>query len=231
MRKVKFSLVIPAYNEEKRIKKTLPTLAKLGNLYEIIMICDGKDKTAEIAKKSRKPIKVLSYPFRLGKGKAIIEGFKNAKGEIVGFCDADQPALYKEFERLVKILKRKKEVDMVIGSRYIKGARVRISLKRKILSRIFNCLSETLFRFGIKDTQCGLKVMKKKALDSIIDDMKVVGWLFDIELIYKFKKRGFKILEAPIKWQETKGSKFSLEMLIDMFLSLIMFWLREERYK
>jgi len=133
--------------------------------FEIIVVCNGcTDKTPEIVKEfsSDKPeIKLLVFEKILGKGGAVLEGFKSANGDIVGFTDADDSISADEFEKLIKFLNT---YDCAIGSKAIKGseALIKQSLIRRFLARVFRQYVNILFRLNIKDTQCGTKFFLKK---------------------------------------------------------------------
>ncbi|MEM5835088.1 MAG: glycosyltransferase family 2 protein [Candidatus Aenigmatarchaeota archaeon] len=224
------SVIIPAYNEEKRIRKTLniylPIFKKYyKNSFEVIIITDGcKDKTPDIVKKFSKKykfIKHINYQNRLGKGGAIIEGFKVASGKIVGFLDADGSTSPKSIISLIKYLNK---YDGVIASRWIKKSKVvkKQSLSRRIASRIFNFLVRFLFGFNFKDTQCGAKFFRKKAIEDILPEIGLTDWAFDIDLLYRFSKRNYKIKEVPITWRYKEGSKLKLSKTsVKMLLSVL----------
>jgi glycosyltransferase involved in cell wall biosynthesis len=173
---MKLSLVIPAYNEEKRIKKTLldydQFLQSNYECYEIIVVCDGcYDQTPLIVKnysKTNNKIKLLEFEHRLGKGGGIIEGFKHAEGEIIGFTDADGATNPFEYQKLINSVI--KGVDVAIGSRRVKGARITVhqSSEREFVSKIFNILVKIIFSLEVNDTQCGCKVFKEEVVKKIL---------------------------------------------------------------
>ncbi len=224
------SVIIPAYNEEKRIEKTLRNyITFLKKLYkenfEIIVITDGcEDFTPKIVENLCKEFPCIIHirpPKRLGKGGAIIKGFKVAKGEVVGFLDADGSTPCESIEFLLKNLRGH---DGVIASRWINGAVIRKDepLARRIASRVFNFLVRVLFGFHFKDTQCGAKFFRKKAIKSVVNELGLTDWAFDIDLLYRLNKKGFKIKEVPITWRYEEGSKLNLvKVSIQMFLSVI----------
>ena len=223
-----FSLVIPSYNEEKRIKPVVENfsdfLSKNIDKYEIIAVCNGcTDTTPKIisalAKKNRS-IKLLNFKKKLGKGGAIVQGFKKAQFDNLGFIDADESV---SPEEIMFLLNNLQNYDCVIGSRKLKNSRIlaKQSLPRRISSRVFNIIINALFNLNIKDTQCGAKVFKKRAIDKIISQIKTKDYEFDVELLWKLKKNKFKIKELPIAWKHKGHSKFSLLNSPKMLLSLI----------
>ena len=216
------SIIIPAYNEERRVQNTLILYLDYFDC-EIIVVCDGQDGSAEIVKNLSKKypkIKLLKFISKLGKGGAIIEGFKKSSGDYVGFVDADEAVSPEQFEILLNELENS---DCAIGSRRIYGSEIlrRQPLKRVISSRIFNTLSNGLFDLRIKDTQCGAKVFRRKVIENVLHKLKSTGFEFDVELLWRIKKEGFSIKEVPIIWRHIDKSSFSLKYAPAMFVGLI----------
>jgi len=226
---MKLSIIIPAHNEEKRISKTLEDYGgffpkKYRKNVEIIAVLNGcEDNTLSVVKKFRKKysqIKYLDFK-RAGKGFAIIEGFKAAKGDLVGFTDADGSTSAKAFYDLVLNIKN---YDGIIASRWIKGAVIRPKQPffRRIASRIFNVIIRVLFGFKFRDTQCGAKIFKKTSVKSVLPKLGVTEWAFDIDLLYQMKKMNFKIKEVPTIWKDSEGSRLNVSKTsIRMLLSIV----------
>ena len=228
------SIIIPAYNEEKRIKKTLKAYGDYFEQkkkekileYEILVVINNtKDKTEEVIKKiqiKNKRIKYLNFK-KGGKGFAITEGFKDAlkkNFDIIGFVDADFATEPEDFYELVKGIKI---FDGTIASRWIKGSIVKTkqTILRRILSRGFNLIVRGLFLFPYGDTQCGAKVFRKEAIKSIIHDLRLTEWAFDINLLYLLRKKGFRVKEIPTIWEDKLNSNIDLAKTpIQMFLSV-----------
>jgi len=223
---VKTSIIIPAYNEEERIKKTVEEYIKYfkNHDYELIIIPNGcKDKTEAITKQISKKYphviyKIIKEP--IGKGGAVKEGFKISQGELIGFVDADNSTKPEDFENLIKNIGK---YDCIIASRYIKGSKVKPKQKitRIIGSRGFNFIVRILFGLNINDTQCGAKLFKNKAIKEIIPKLDITRWAFDVDLLFNLKRNKYKIKEYPTVWEDKSGSKFKLHKAIpEMFLSL-----------
>ena len=216
-----FSLVIPAYNEVGRIESTLKNLMftldfqlRYWKNYELLIIMDGcKDGTPETVRaliKDRLGITAIVIPNRLGKGGAIIEALKYAKGDFIAFIDADGSIPIAELNKLMELTD---QYDLVIGSRYMKNSvlPIRRPLKRFLFSRSFNVLTKLMFwrLRDIKDTQCGLKLFTKDLVDGINGDLLITDFVFDVNLIYAASRKGFKVKEVGINWIEKEGSKLS----------------------
>jgi len=234
---LKISIIVPAHNEEKNIsnclKKLINHFSKTRYSYEIIVSEDGStDKTFEIARKfekKNKKIKVLHSKKRLGKGGGIIKGFKQATGDIVIFTDADLSALPPEMNKLIDEINS--GTDVAIASKYTKDSKIpkKPPLKKRLAGKFFNFVVNLFFNFGIKDTQCGLKAIRKNVLDKIISELNVTGWGFDIEFLLRTKQHKFKIKEVPITWSHReKTTKFSfLSDSFHMGFNVFNLWLKE----
>lgn len=218
MEEMKLSIIIPAFNEEEMIQKSLEKISQFfktkGFPFEIIVVDDGsKDKTASIVETSQKnnpEIKLIKNPHK-GKGFAVYTGVKNASGNYLCFCDADLSTPIEEFERLRE--KIAEGFEVVIASREGKGAkRVGEPLYRHIMGRIFNYLVQLLAVRGINDTQCGFKLFEATVAKKIFSKLKLYGenaqelkeaavTAYDVEVLFLARKMGFKIAEIPVLWE------------------------------
>ncbi len=230
MKKIpKLSIVIPAYNEELRIMKTLNEFynyfTKKYNT-EIIVVCDGNtDRTPELVAKfakTHRAVKLLTFPKRLGKGGGIIAGLKAARGDLIGFVDADSATLPADYNNLVEALLKNK-IDGAIASRYLPESRILIKqpLYRKFLSRGWNFLVRILFQVPFTDTQCGAKVFRGTAIKKIIPRMQSIGFEFDVEVLWRLNREGFKVKEVPTTWAHQEYSKFRLSNVTGMLFRLL----------
>ncbi len=224
---MKLSIIIPAYNEEKRIEPVLEEYLNTFKKAEIIVMIEGTDNTINIIKKLKRKYKNLKYVYskdRLGKGGAIINGFKEANGDVIGFTDADGSINANSFNKLVNEIEN---YDCIISSRKIKGAK--ITKNRPLLQRFgswgFNLLTKLILGLPFTDTQCGAKVFKKIPSKYLIEKVKSKDWAFDADILYNLKKAKFKIKEMPIDWEHKAGAhfnfaKFFWKLIPAMFISL-----------
>jgi glycosyltransferase involved in cell wall biosynthesis len=206
---------MPAYNEEKRIGKTLEAyssyfedLRKNEKMdYDILVVINNTtDKTEEIVKKIAEANKRITY-LNLrpgGKGFAVIEGFKDAlkrKNDLIGFVDADMATLPEDFYDLVR---RMGKSGGAIASRYIRGAVInpKPTKQRMIAKKVFNLLVRTMLFLPYRDTQCGAKVFRREVLENVLPALTMSQWAFDVDLIYSTKKKGFSVKEIPTKWSD-----------------------------
>lgn len=230
---MKYSIIIPTYNEEKRISKTIKKILEfLENKkdFELIVVNDGsKDKTSQVVTSFKDTnIRLLEFSPNHGKGFAVKQGMLNAKGEIILFSDADLSTPIEEFDKLLKYIKN---FDIVIGSRSIKGANVvkHQPFYRELMGKIFNKIVRLFTIKGIIDTQCGFKMFTQKAAKDVFSRTKINGFGFDVEALFIARKLGYKIKEVPITWindEQTKISpiKDSLKMFIEVLKVRINYW-------
>jgi len=217
-----YSLVIPAYNEESRIKPLFDSITGFDG--ELIVVCDGEDTTADIvdriaAFRQDLTIHCLRFEHRLGKGGGVIAGLQLARLPFVGYFDADGSTSIDEMKRLFLTLST---ADAAIGSRWIPGAppKVRQSILRQLESRAFNLLIRILFGIHYNDTQCGAKVFKKSAIDAVLPLMISRGFEFDVELLWRLQRGGFHIIEVPIEWQNKGDSHVHVRDISHMLSGL-----------
>lgn len=218
----KLSIIFPAYNEQDRITNTLKNFSSVFPDAEFIVACNGcTDNTASII--SGMPnVKVIEFPQR-NKGYAVIEALKHARGDIIGFVDADGAFLAEDIAELISKIKDK---DAAIASRWKNQnfSDVRWGFTRKIGSRMWNFLSRVLFGLNFKDTQAGAKFFKKNVFDSIDKNFTLTEFCFDIELLYKIKKKKFDIEEIFIPINKNSKTSFNfLKESIKMFFLLFRF--------
>jgi glycosyltransferase involved in cell wall biosynthesis len=217
-----YSLVIPAYNEEFRISPLLLGIERFEG--ELIVVCDGTDRTADVVesiatRRADLRIRCLRFDHRLGKGGGVLAGLAAAQAPFVGYFDADGSTTIGEMLRLFTILG---STDCAIGSRWAPGSRlmVRQGWMRRMESRGFNLIIRILFGLTFHDTQCGAKVFRKTAVDSVLPSMISRGFEFDVELLWRLRSAGFTITEIPIEWQNKGDSRVRKRDMINMLAGL-----------
>lgn len=214
------SVIIPAYNEENRITPTIRSVANyldkfFPNENEIIIVLDGsKDNTLEIVTKlaqKYKQIKIIDNKVNRGKGAVVTQGILESVGEYVLFMDADNSTHIDELDKILPVIQ--KGVDIVIGSRDIKGSKVEVRQARykEFLGDLGNWWIQFLLVGGIQDTQCGFKVFSGKAARNIFSKVNMQGWSFDIEVLALARYFGYKIKEMPVIWYNDDNSHVTLK--------------------
>jgi dolichyl-phosphate beta-glucosyltransferase len=220
------SIIIPAYNEEKRLPKTLQIIRSYLDLkfqsYEIIVVNDGStDKTLDLIKAMNYPfLKIIHLSKNMGKGYAVKKGMLLAKGDYCLLCDADLSTPIEEIEKLLPFVNSH---PIIIGSRAVKGSDVRKSqsLFRVILGKTFNKIVQLVSVKGISDTQCGFKLFKKEVAHELFSLQKLHHFSFDVEILFLAQKKNYAIKEVPVIWINDSNSKVnaiedSLKMLKDL---------------
>ncbi|MCW8965858.1 MAG: glycosyltransferase [Candidatus Pacearchaeota archaeon] len=230
----KVSIVIPAYNEEKRIRSTLESYIdffkdivkkkEIKNFEIIVVVNNSSDKTFDIVKEfNSKHLKAFNFN-RGGKGFAVTEGFKEAlkrDSNLIGFVDADMATSPKDFYDLIKKIG---ECDGIIPNRWHKESVIKPerTLTRKIFSKGFNFGVNTLFWFNHPDTQCGAKLFRRELIETIIPYLGSSQWSFDVDLLFYAKKHKAKIKSIPTVWIDKEGSHINkLKTPITMAMSVM----------
>lgn len=223
------SVVIPAYNEEYRLPRTLEQifafLQEQSYASEVLVIENGSsDRTYEIAKEfaeHHENLRVLKEE-RRGKGNAVKRGMLEAHGEYRFLCDADLSMPIAQINRFLS--PQLTQFDVAIGSREAPGAvRYNEPEFRHLGGRLINLAIRLLILPGLQDTQCGFKCFRAEVAEKIFPCQSISGWSFDIEVLYIARKYGYQIVEVPIDWYFDAESKLrafndALRMLRDIFL-------------
>ena len=225
------SVVIPAYNEEKRIGKTLREvsryLEKQNYEHEILVVDDGsKDDTVKVAESLASEIrnlKVVGYAKNQGKGYAVRFGLSKATGEYRLFTDADNSTSMDQIEKMWPYLE--KGFNIVIGSRDIKGAVLdppQPWLRHMLLGEGFKLYRKLVAGlWNIQDTQCGFKCFSKKVVSDIIPKCRISRFAFDPEILVLANRAGYRIKEVPVYWKNDLESKVNFKSVFNMALDLL----------
>lgn len=215
-KKLTLSLVVPAFNEEKRIFKKFDRAYKLLSenvkSFEIILINDGSvDKTENILNeisKKYKNVKVISYFPNKGKGYAVKKGILEAKGEIVGFTDADFAISLDNLPQTIDLINSGFQV--VIGNRKSKASNLENNpeIIRRLFSFIHSRVNNFFLNLGpVKDTLCGYKFFQRGVAQSLFKDLDIYRWFFDLEILIKARNKNIKIYQQPVSWEEVRGGQ------------------------
>ena len=222
------SFIIPAYNEEKRIAKTLDEILDYFSeiQYEIIVIIDGcTDNTIKIVNdyelKYDNIVSSISNK-RLGKGAAILSGINISCGKVIVILDADNSVSLRSVERMMKLVPN--PYEGVIASRHVKGSVIKNKqpILRRFLSRGFNILVRVMFNLKYKDTQCGCKVLYSNIARRLLNNINSKGFAYDVEMLFRLKRMGYTIVEVPVEWTYDDSSSMSLKLdVFKMFYEVI----------
>lgn len=232
------SIVVPAYNEERRIGKTLQKirdyLASQSYAAEIIVVNDGStDRTAEKAAETLRgmdQVHILRRCDNRGKGCSVREGIFQAKGELVLFSDADLSTPIEELEKFLPWIDQ--GFDVVIGSRALPESdiQVRQNFFRELMGKTFNVFVRLFLMKDIPDTQCGFKLFRGDVARKIFPFVKTRGFSFDVEALYLCRRSGCRIKQIPICWQNSPPSKVRiLASSVQMLLELVKIRIRHRK--
>ena len=227
-------LLIPAYNEEGRIGPVLESYPvhfarHYPGRFQLVVVLNGcRDNTIGVVREAERrhlSIAHLEFPAPIGKGGALIEGLKLAPlADLVGYVDADGATPPEAFLDLVLRCARG-EADAVIGSRWMDGARVNVAQAkdRRVASRLFHAFVEGFFWMGIRDTQCGAKVMRRESVERVQPFLRLADLAFDVNLLFSLRRAGYTVQEVPTIWTDQSGSKVALNARtsLNMLLSLV----------
>jgi dolichyl-phosphate beta-glucosyltransferase len=212
-----YSIVIPAYNEGKRLA---PTLEKVLDYVrqqawdaEIIVVNDGStDNTAALVQSfaaSNPHLRLVENPGNRGKGYSVRHGMLKAQGDVIVFSDADLSSPIDEMPKLLHAING--GADIAIGSRWLRAElqTTRQSLHRQLFGRVFNGLNRAILGLRFKDTQCGFKAFTRPAAQTILPLQRIERWGFDPEILFLARKFGFRVDEIPVRWGHVGGTRIN----------------------
>lgn len=220
------TIVIPAYNEEKRIIPTLKSIVAYFSKklipHEIIVVDDGStDGTVKALcnlKTTYPQISVYSLDKNSGKGKAVRTGMLKGEGDFILFMDADSSTSIEEFEKFLPFIKLGKEI--LVGNRKKQGSRIieHQPFVREFFGKGFTWLSNIITQAHVSDFTCGFKCLSKKATKDIFTKAVIDDWSFDAEILFIARAIGYEIIEVPVTWKHDRATK--VRLLHDILHSL-----------
>jgi dolichyl-phosphate beta-glucosyltransferase len=220
------SIVIPCYNEEQRLPRTIEQIERYFDgkrvSYELILVDDGSSDGTRMIMDSaaeRNPaVRLEALPQNRGKGRALAEGVAAARGAEILVTDADLSTPIEELDKLRAELR--KGAGVAIGSRALKESRVEVSqpIYRVLMGKAFNLLVQVVLLPGIWDTQCGFKLFRADVAHDAFAALTTDGFGYDPEVLYRAKRRGVRIAEVPVVWRNSAPTKVSpIKSSLDMF--------------
>jgi dolichyl-phosphate beta-glucosyltransferase len=217
------SIIIPAYNEEKRLPGTLDKIERYferihWDFAEIVVVNDGSvDGTAAVAR--QRGARVLENPGNRGKGYSVRHGMLDAKGDWALLTDADLSAPIEDLERLWHAAESE-HAEAAIGSRALDRSLIGVHQPafREFMGRFFNLFVRTITGLPFHDTQCGFKLFRSSAAAEIFRRQRLDGFGFDVEVLYIAQHLGYRTLEVPVHWDDVAGTKVSMTRGMAAFL-------------
>lgn len=224
------SVIIPAFNEEKRlgptIEKILDYLTAGGGDFEILVVDDGSaDGTAAVAESfaARGKARLIKSAANRGKGFSVKRGVEEARMEFILFSDADLSTPIEELSKLKSSLDAS-GADIAVGSRAARGADValRQPFYRELMGKVFNKIARALTFGKIKDSQCGFKLFRGDAAKKLFALSRIDGFAFDAEIIFLAQKKGFGVVEVPVRWVNNPNTRVNaVKDSAKMFIELV----------
>lgn len=215
------SVIIPAYNEDKNIIKTLEEVSaylaeKFSGSWEVIVVDDGSNDATRglvnefINKNKAYSIHLLNNGVNMGKGAAVRKGMLTATGNVRLFMDADNATRISEFEKIMPLLKS--GWGMVIGSRKLKTSLIKEKqpFLRRFFSKVHHLIVEILLGVSVSDFNCGFKSFSASAARMLFSKQRINGWVFDAELIFLARNNNIAIKEIPVEWEHKATSKVKI---------------------
>lgn len=229
--KPSLSIIIPAFNEERRLP---PTFAKLENYFsttvwrsiEVIVVNDGsQDRTAQVTCEftKRKPeVRLVHNPGNRGKGYSVRHGVAHASGDWILFTDADLSTPLDELTKLLQVANNS-AADVIIGSRALDRSLIlkHQPFSRQLAGMLFNVAVRMTTGMSYRDTQCGFKLFSRRAARELFGRQQLDGFGFDVELLFIAQKLGLTVAEVPVVWEDAPGTKVSMLHGLDAFVDLL----------
>jgi glycosyltransferase involved in cell wall biosynthesis len=219
----KLTVVLPVYNEEFVLEKNVGKIRSFlsenyVSSFELMIVDNGStdgtlEKASELAEKHG-CVRVIHLDAK-GRGRALKTAWSSCDSEIVSYMDIDISTDLSAFPDLIRAVESGH--DIAIGSRFVPGSVVSRSFTRGFLSGGYNALLKGILGVGFSDAQCGFKAMKKSVFDALVSDVENNEWFFDTELLVKASRRGFKIKEVPVRWDERKDRKSKVNVLATVY--------------
>ncbi len=230
MNKLKLEINLPVLNEEAQLRKSVVVLREFVKKrmpdYDsrIVVVDNGStDKTNQICKELKQEYPDVDF-IRLeqrGRGRALRKAWTESTADICSYMDIDLSTGLDAFPKLIDAI-GKKGYDIATGSRLMKGAKIKRSIKREILSRGYVFLLKHFLGVAFRDAQCGFKAVNRKVITEVVPHVLDQEWFFDSELLFKCQRWGYKIKEIPVTWIEDPGSTVKLYKTVKNYILSIL---------
>ncbi len=207
-------VVVPVFNEEERLPEGMMILSRFlqermtEHHWRIVIADNGStDSTPSVSEMLAQRYPGITYTYipQKGRGRAIRTAWLQSNADIVSYMDVDISTSLNQFPRLVRAVER--DYHIAMGSRFARGADVKRSMKREVVSRSYSLMIKSLFFLPFNDYQCGFKAFRRDAAQALLPLVKNDHWFFDTELLIIAAKAGYRIREIPVQWVEDRRSK------------------------
>ncbi|HDS46048.1 MAG TPA: glycosyltransferase family 2 protein [Methanomicrobia archaeon] len=238
---VAVSVLFPAHNEagklEAAVEQTKRAITAVTPSYELVIAEDGStDGSAELARAIAADdpfVRHMHSDARLGRGKALNRAFKAARGEVIMFMDVDLSTDLAYLKPLISAI-RDEHYDLAIGSRLLRASETKRSLKRSVLSTVYNFLVRLILHSKLRDHQCGFKAFRRTSLLHLLDEIQDEHWFWDTELLVRAQRKGYRIKELPVHWEDKGAANTKVKAVSDsavLFSSIIRLYFSLRRKK
>jgi len=227
------TVVLPAHNEVRNLKraveKTADFLRGIDQDFEIIIAEDGStDGTTELTENiagSNPRVRCICHGRRLGRGRALTDAFKQSMGSVLVYMDVDLSTDVRFLEPLIQAITERN--DIATGSRALPQSTVSRSMKRRVVSLVYNSLVRSLLGSNISDHQCGFKAFSRESLFKILKRVYAEHWFWDTEVLVLATRMGLSVKEVPVVWRESEKTKVNLlRDFIEMGFQILKLWWR-----
>jgi glycosyltransferase involved in cell wall biosynthesis len=210
-------VVIPVLNEAHVLEKSVHTAigylrANLPYSWQIVVVDNGStDGTQEVARRlcEREPQMRFIHLYQRGRGRALRHAWLQSKADIVCYMDVDLSTKLDHFPELIDAIAQQ-GYDIATGSRLMRQSQTKRSLKREVISRIYNVFVKAILSTRFSDAQCGFKALSRKAVAAIVPQVEDQSWFFDTELLVLAEKQGYRIKDIPVVWVEDDDTRVKI---------------------
>jgi glycosyltransferase involved in cell wall biosynthesis len=213
-------VTIPVHKDTGFLRQAVTALEnmtpQIASNFTLLILEDGSNSSRLVTelKRDHRNIIYIQHDQRLGRGRALREGWRIIEGDLYVYIDTDLATDLRKLNSYRDLITRHPEFDLVTGSRYLPGSDTKRPRLRRFTSKAYNLLVRSLFRTGVYDHQCGFKSFSSRLVQALSIEAKSDSWFWDTEVIVLARKLGFRICEIPVDWTEKKGSKTPLKRLV-----------------
>jgi glycosyltransferase involved in cell wall biosynthesis len=222
--------ILPVYNDRASLQTAIPrsleTLSVITPSFELVVAEDGStDGSAEYVRKiaaHESRLRLVHSDERQGRGRALSRVIRESRAEIVCYYDVD---LATDLSHLAELIQSIRDgYDLATGSRLLAESRVSRSGQREIPSRVYNGLVRAILGSRLRDHQCGFKSFCRERVLPVLGSVRSTHWFWDTEVLVRAQKRGLRVREFPVRWQEGKGTTVRLRDVFSMGTAVLGLW-------
>ncbi|MDD1695548.1 MAG: glycosyltransferase family 2 protein [Methanoregula sp.] len=230
MEEPEVTVIIPVYNDHRSLELAIPKsvelLSRITNGFELVIAEDGSnDGSEELVRRYEQKdprIRLLHSDERLGRGKALTRAIYQSRGKIVCYYDVDLATDMQHLPELIDAIR--KGADVATGSRLMQGSDIVRTEGREIASRSYNFLVRLFLGSRCFDHQCGFKAFNKESLLNVLPEIHSDHWFWDTEILVRSQRKGYLLVEFPVRWRAGKGTTVKMKDVFEMGSSILKLW-------